>query len=396
MTLTIMLVAAEPSGDALGASLAAALKRRLGPGLKLVGVGGPRMAAEGIDSPFDIAELSILGWIDGLRAYPRVRRRVADAAALAARHRPDAAILIDSWGYTLRVARALRALDPHMRLIKYVGPQVWASRPGRAKTLARAVDHLLAIHVFDPPWFEKEGLSVSFVGNPAVHVDFSSASGERFRTAIGVNETAPVLLILPGSRASEIRRMTPVFEAAATRLTADNPALRIVVAAAESVEGEVVQRVAAWPFPVHLALGEAARHDAMKGATAALACSGSVTLELAAAGCPVVVAYRLDELTYQLARRMVKIDLFTLFNLAAGEAVAPEFIQHAATPEALARAVADRLYDPGLRQAQRRRQFEALTLMGRGGPDPSEAAADAVLKALSDPPQDQPRAAIGT
>ena len=115
------------------------------------------MAAEGVVSPFDIAELSILGWIEGLRAYGKVKRRVAETAALAERERPDAVVLIDSWGFTIRVAQAIRAARPDVPLIKYVGPQVWASRPGRAKTLAGAVDHLLALYGFDAPWFEREG-----------------------------------------------------------------------------------------------------------------------------------------------------------------------------------------------------------------------------------------------
>ena len=131
------------------------------------------MAAEGVDSPFDIAELSILGWIEGLRAYGRVKARVADTVALAERERPDAVVLIDSWGFTIRVAKAIRAVLPDVRLIKYVGPQVWASRPGRAKTLAGAVDHLLALYAFDAPWFEKEGLPTTVVGSQALHVDMS-------------------------------------------------------------------------------------------------------------------------------------------------------------------------------------------------------------------------------
>ncbi|HET9161346.1 MAG TPA: lipid-A-disaccharide synthase, partial [Caulobacteraceae bacterium] len=160
-----MLVAAEASGDNLGASLARELKKRLGEGVRFVGVGGTQMAREGIESPFNIAELSVLGLVEGLMAYPRVVARVKDTAALAAREKPDIAVLIDSWGFTLRVAHALRRLDPKLPLIKYVGPQVWASRPGRAKTLAAAVDHLLSIHMFDAPYFEREGLAVTFVGN---------------------------------------------------------------------------------------------------------------------------------------------------------------------------------------------------------------------------------------
>ena len=193
--LTVMLVAAEASGDILGAELAAALRRRLGDGVRFVGVGGARMAEEGVDSPFDIADLSILGIFEGVRAYPRVKRRVRDTVALAARERPDIAVLIDSWGFTLRVAQGLRRLDPALPLVKYVGPQVWASRPGRAGTLARSVDHLLTIHGFDAPWFEREGLATTFVGNSTLARDISGADPQRLRRHIGAEDDAPILLV---------------------------------------------------------------------------------------------------------------------------------------------------------------------------------------------------------
>src|SRR6185312_10595269 len=202
--LTVMLVAAEASGDDRGAGLARALKRRLGEGVRFVGVGGERMAAEGVESPFDIADISILGLLEGLLAYPRIVRRAGETAAIAAREKPDVAVLIDSWGFTLRVAQRLRRLDPGLPLVKYVGPQVWATRPGRARTLAAAVDHLLSIHAFDAPWFEAEGLPVTFVGNSALSVDFSGAQPQRLRKEIGAAADDPVLLVLPGSRPAEI------------------------------------------------------------------------------------------------------------------------------------------------------------------------------------------------
>ena len=183
--LTVMLVAAEASGDDRGAGLARALKRRLGETVRLVGVGGERMAEEGSDSHFNSAEISILGLVEGLLAYRRIVRRVNDTIALAERENPDVVVLIDSWGFTLRVAQKLRLRKPAPLIIKYVGPQVWATRPGRAKTLAATVDHLLSIHAFDAPFFEAEGLLVTFVGNSALTVDFSGADPDRLRRAIG-------------------------------------------------------------------------------------------------------------------------------------------------------------------------------------------------------------------
>lgn len=379
--LKIMLVAAEASGDALGAGLARALKGRLGPDVAFVGVGGPKMAAEGVDSPFDIGELSILGWIEGLRAYGRVKKRVADTAALAARERPDAVVLIDSWGFTIRVAQAIRAAAPKTPLIKYVGPQVWASRPGRARTLARAVDHLLALYAFDAPWFEKEGLPVTVVGSSALHVDMSKADGAAFRARRGITADTPLLLVLPGSRPSEIARMTPIYEAAVKRLKAQIEGLEVAVVAAGTVTADVSGRVAAWPFRA-LLVDEAEKYDAMMAADVALATSGTVSTELALAGAPMVIAYKVDGLSYALMKRMVTAKHVTLFNVAADERIAPEFIQGAARPDRLAKAVGRLLTDRDAAADQARRQTEALALMGRDGENPSRRAADAVLRVI--------------
>jgi lipid-A-disaccharide synthase len=379
----VMLVAGEASGDALGAGLASALKRKLGGDIVFSGVGGPRMAAEGMKSPFDIAELSILGWVDGLKAYGRVKRRVSDTVEFALQERPDAVVLIDSWGFTIRVAKALRAAMPGVLLVKYVAPQVWATRPGRARALAGIVDHLLSTQVFDLPWFEQAGLPTTFVGNPALSTDFSEASGERFRTAIGVQPDTEVLLVLLGSRPSEVERLATPFEAAVTKLHEERPGLVVAVAVADTVAALVKGHVAAWPFPVRIIEGESPKRDAMKGATVALACSGTVSTELALAGLPMVIAYRLDALTHWLVMRVVMVKYATLFNIAAGVEIAPELIQNECTGPKLAAAVAERLDDLDLRKNQIARQFEALDRMGRGGPDPSEKAADTLIELLS-------------
>jgi lipid-A-disaccharide synthase len=379
--LTVMLVAAEASGDERGAGLARALKRRLGEGVRFVGVGGERMAAEGVASPFDITQLSILGLLEGLLAYPRVVRRADDTAALAARERPDVAVLIDSWGFTLRVAARLRRLDRDLPLIKYVGPQVWASRPGRARTLARAVDHLLAIHAFDAPYFEAEGLPVTFVGNSALTLDFSLADPDRLRAQIGAQPGQPILLVLPGSRPSEIDRVLPPFADAVARLKAERPELQVVIPAAPTVAGMVKARAAGW---AHVVEGDTAKLDAMKAATVALACSGTVTTQLALAGVPMVVAYRIGAVTYAILKGLIRTPYATLFNIAAGAEVAPELIQDACNGPALAAEIARRLDDEALRLAQIRAQYAALDKMGRGGPDPDDAAAEAVLQLLAE------------
>jgi lipid-A-disaccharide synthase len=382
--LTVMLVAAEASGDDRGAGLARALKRRLGEGVRFVGVGGERMAAEGVRSPFDIADISILGLLEGLMAYPRIVRRADETAAIAGREKPDVAVLIDSWGFTLRVAQRLRRQLPSLPLIKYVGPQVWATRPGRAKTLAAAVDHLLSIHAFDAPYFEAEGLPVTFVGNSALSLDFSKADPGRLRAQIGAGAADPILLVLPGSRPGEIERVLPAFEDAVRQLKAERPGLHVVIPAAPTVAETVKARVAGWPFRAHVIEGEEGKLEAMKAATVALACSGTVTTELALAGVAMVVGYRLGPVTYAILQRLIRTPYITLFNIAAQAFVAPELVQAECTGPKLAREVALRLDDAELRKRQVLDQYAALDRMGRGGPDPSEAAADAVLKVLAD------------
>jgi len=394
--LTVMLVAAEASGDDRGAGLARALKRRLGDDVRFVGLGGERMRAEGVESPFDIAELSILGLWEGLLAYPRVVRRADEAAAMAAHETPDVVVLIDSWGFTLRVAQRIRRRDPKLPLVKYVGPQVWATRPGRARTLAAAVDHLLSIHAFDAPYFEAQGLPVTFVGNAALSVDFSKADPDRLCAEIGANPDEPILLVLPGSRPGEIERIMPAFEAAVNILKADRPGLHVVVPAAPTVLELVRARMAGWPHRAHLLEGEAAKLDAMKAATVALACSGTVTTELALAGAPMVVGYRLGAITAVIARRLIRTRYITLFNIAAHDFIAPELVQEDCTGPKLAAEVARRLDDPDLRARQVAAQYAALDKMGRGGPDPSETAAEAVLKLLETRRGDQPRLSIAT
>lgn len=373
-----MLVAAEASGDRLGADLARELRARLGDGVRFVGVGGPAMAGEGIVSPFDIAALSVLGLVEGLMAYPRVVRLADETARLALRERPSVAVLIDSWGFNLRVAQRLRAALPGLILVKYVAPQVWASRPGRAKTLAGVLDHLLSINSLDAAYFEPLGLATTFVGNPALAREPQPRDALEFRRRHGIAPTAPVLLLAPGSRPAEIARVGPPLADAAEILQAGRPDLRIVV----PVAGTVADRIRTWAAGLPNAVlveGEDDKSAAMQAATAALACSGTVTTELALAGCPMVVGYRLGALTYAILRRMLTARYITLFNIAADAEVAPERIQDRCNGPELAAAVAPLLDNPTRRAAQVEAQDAALIRMGRGGPDPALFAAETII-----------------
>lgn len=389
----VMLVAGEPSGDDRGAGLARALRARLGPGLRLVGVGGPRMAEAGVDSLFDMSEISVFGLLEGLLAIPRVRRRAEETARAVVREGADLVVLIDSWGFSWLAAWAIRRLAPQVRLVKYVAPQVWATRPGRAKALAGLVDHLLVINSFEPPYFEAWGLPTTFVGNPALHMDFTGCDPAAFRVRHGIAPGAPVLLVLPGSRPGEVSRLLPPFEDAIRRLKASHPGLQVVLPVAEAVATQVKSSVAGWPFRVHVIEGEAEKREALRAGDLALACSGTVTLEVAQAGVPMVVAYRLGAVTHFVAKFLIRTPWVVLFNIAARDFVAPELIQDDCMGPCLAAELDRRLRDPDLRRAQVAAQDAALDTMGRGGPDPSEAAARVVSEVLSG---DQPRLSSGT
>ncbi len=379
MSTKIFLVAAESSGDALGADLARALKQR-DARIELVGVGGPLMAEAGIESKADIKGLAVLGFIDGLLAYSRVKRAVAATVAAVLEAKPDVVVLIDSWGFTLRVAQGVRAAAPHIKLVKYIGPQVWATRPGRAKTLAAAVDHLICIHDFETPFYEPYNLPCTVCGHPALG-RFKPGDGPALRERQGFKPDDKVVLVLPGSRSSEIRRVGPTLWRAAELLDRDRPDVRLIVVAARSVHKAVIEQAPA----AARVIDEREKEDAFAAATVALAASGTVTTEVALQGTPVIVGYKLGWITWALARAFLfKGKYATLMNVAADAEVAPEFIQTRCTPENIAVAAAPIIDDPAAREEQVRRQDDALALMGRGGTPAAEIAADAVLKVLSD------------
>ena len=378
----VLVTALEASGDALGAELMAALRARLGPGVRFVGVGGEAMAAQGLRSAFDIGELSVVGLVGGVLAYRRAARRARQLAMLARGESPDIAVLIDSWGFSYLLARRLRRAMPRLPLVKYVAPQVWATRPGRARALAGTFDRLLSIIAFEVPLFEAAGIPTTFVGHPALADDVPAGDGARLRRRIGAAATDPLLLVLPGSRRSEIGRLMPPFEAAIARLAAERPSLQVVIAPAVTVAEQVSARRAGWPTGVHLIADAEGRRDAMAAADVALACSGTVTTELAVAGCPMVVAYRLDPISYRIARRIVRTRFITLIDIAAGQAIAPELLQDDCTGPKLAAALALRLDDPALRARQAAAQSQALQALGGRGRPPAGPAAEAIVAML--------------
>ena len=375
----ILLSAVEPSADAMGAALVPALRARL-PGVRLVGCGGPQMAAAGFEGAFDTRRLAVMGLGDALRAVPEAARRARQLARLAADARADAAVLIDGWGFSRLVATRTARASPGTALVKLAAPQVWASRPGRAAFVRAHFSLVLTLLPFEPLLFEGPRTRAAFVGNP----NFEAAAraprdGGAFRARHGLGD-APVLAVLPGSRAGEVRRLAPVLGETAARVAEAVPRLRVVVPAAPAVEAMVREAAARWA-PAPLVVPGPERFDAFAAASAAVSASGTVTTELAICGVPTVVGYRTDALTAAWARRVLVTPHVSVVNVAAGAAVMPEHLQEDCTPERLGADAARLLTD----EAARRRQLDAFgrvvpTLLGEG--DAAARAADEVARLL--------------
>ena len=382
MTL-IYVVAGEASGDVLGGRLIAALRARR-PDLEFAGIGGPRMAEQGVPSLFPYGELALMGLLEVLPRIFRLKRLLADAAADVTARRPAVLITIDSPGFTLRLAEQVKPAG--IPVLHYVAPQVWAWRPGRVMKLRQKVDRILCLLPFEPIFFEAAGIPVTFVGHPVLESGADTGDAARFRAAHGLTEADRPVIVMPGSRRMEVSRLLPVFGAALRMAAQRVPGLRPVVPVAPIV-AEAVRRAAAdWPVPPILVEGNADKHDAFAAVAqsggAGLIKSGTSSLEMAVAGIPHVVGYRVNPITAAIVRRLVKVPHASLVNLLAEREVVPERLQQDCTPEALAEALVRPLLDPAIAAAQRAGFREALARLRAPEGLPSEAAAEAVLRML--------------
>ncbi len=373
----VFLVVGEPSGDQLGAKLMAALKTETGGRVRFAGVGGERMAAEGLSSMIPIEELAVMGLAEVLPHVLGILRRIRQVASAAQAARPAAVVTIDSPDFTLRVSRRLAGRG--IPLVHYVAPTVWAWKPWRAARIARYLDHLLTLLPFEPPYFEPHGLAVTFVVHPAVEAACGGHEPARFRRDHGIPDEAPLVCILPGSRAGEVRRMEPAFAGALGLLAARFPGLHAVVPTVPTVAGLVEAAVARWPVPATVLRESAAKYEAFAAAEAALATSGTVAVELAVAGVPAVIAYKIAPLTALIVRRFVKGAHASIPNILLGREAQPEFLQENCTAEKLAGALGRLLSDSAARDAQIEACREATRLLDPGGQRPSQRAARVVL-----------------
>jgi lipid-A-disaccharide synthase len=377
----IFLIATEESGDRLGANLMKVLRQRLGDAVRFEGVGGRSMAREGLVSRFPIEELSIIGLAAVVKHLPKILRLIRETATAVTEAKPDILVIIDSPDFTHRVARRVRAADPQIPIVDYVSPSVWAWRPGRARAMLSYVDHVLALLPFEPEAYQRlRGPPCSYVGHPLTEqlAALRPGADEQKRR----DQAPPVLLVLPGSRRSEIRHHMAVFGQALVRLREVGVAFEPVLPTMPHLQAAIAEALAAWPVQPRIVVGEQEKRAAFRIAHAALAKSGTVTLELALSGVPMVTAYRTGSAEAWILRKAINVNSVILANLVIGENVVPEFLQEDCTPEKLSQALREVLGDSALR----RKQLEAFAkidrIMSTGNQPPSARAADIVLATM--------------
>lgn len=381
MTKTIYLIVTEESGDRLGSALMKVLRQRLGDDVRFEGVGGSSMAREGLQSLFPIEELSIIGLAAVVRKLPSILKLITRATEDVLRANPDVLVIIDSPDFTHRVAKRVRQRDPSIPVVNYVSPTVWAWRPGRAKAMRAYVDHVLALLPFEPEAHQRlGGPPCTYVGHPLIEqIDALRPNAEEQARR---EAKPPVLLVLPGSRRSEIRHHMATFGATLDLLRKPGTQFELILPTMPHLVEVITEALKTWPVQPRVVVGETEKRAAFRIAHAAFAKSGTVTLELALSGVPMVTAYKAGSVEAWIIRRRITSSSVILANLVIGENVIPEFIQEDCTPEKLAASLQEVLADTPMR----RRQIEALArldeIMGVGRMSPSDAAADVVLATM--------------
>jgi lipid-A-disaccharide synthase len=380
----ICLIATEASGDRLGASLMKVLRQRLGDAVTFEGVGGQSMARQGLNSLFPIEELSIIGVAAVLKQLPKISRLIRSTSKAVTDASPDVLVIIDSPDFTHRVARRVRASNPLIPIVDYVSPSIWAWRSGRARAMRAYVDHVLALLPFEPNEYSKlHGPPCSYVGHPLTEQISVLRPGleEQKRR----DQAPPVILVLPGSRRSEIRHHMKVFGETLGRLQKEGVSFEAILPTMPDLQEAVVEGLMNWPVRPQVLVEEQEKRAAFRIARAALAKSGTVTLELAISGVPMVAAYRTGAAEAWIMMRLIDVNSVILANLVLGQNVVPEFLQRDCTPENLSKALGEVLVDSPLR----RRQLEAFAkidgVMSTGAQSPSVRAAEIVLATMRKP-----------
>lgn len=380
----IFMVAGEHSGDLLGGKLLEALHVRHGRPFALAGVGGEHMAAQGLESLFPISDVAVMGPAAILARLPKLVRRVYQTVDAAIAFQPDLVVIIDSPEFTHPIAKRIRKRMPGVPIIDYVSPSVWAWRPGRAAKMRPYVDHLLALLPFEPEaHIRLGGPPCTYVGHPLIEkLDWADAlDANELRTRLDLTPGLPVLVVLPGSRPTEVRRLMQPFGEAIRELRATHGPLEVILPAVASVRPLIEEGLLSWPQQPYLVEGDDNKWKAFKLADAALAASGTVTLELGLAGTPMVVAYRVDAIAARL-RFMLKVPSVVLANLVLGENAFPELLQEECTPDKLSAALLPLLTPTPERRAQLAALTDLRAKMLSDGEAPSDRAAAIVMRTL--------------
>lgn len=376
----LFLVAAEVSGDQLGASLIRALRRR-NVDIHFRGVGGAAMAGEGFESQYPMAELAVFGFSSVIKTLPRLRRRLRETADAIVGKPPSALVLIDSYGFSVRLAKRVRKALPHLPIIKYVSPQIWASRPGRARTMRGLFDHVLALFPFEPEVYRSlAGPPCTYVGHPLIESldELRPSADDKARRVAA----PPLAVVMPGSRRSEIRHLSRIFGDALTRLQQEGRPLELVLPTLPHLVELVAFETQGWLVRPRIVTTEAEKYAAMRQARMAITASGTASLELALAQVPHIGAYRLRNWEAAIARRLIYVKNVLMPNILLGETVVPELLQENCTAANIAAAAGPLFDDGGLRSAQLAAFGRLDGIMEIQGGAPSNRAAGAILELI--------------
>ena len=384
--MRIFLVAGEHSGDALGGRLMGALKQRGASGVTFAGVGGDAMERQGLASIFPLHDVAVMGPLNILAALPRLVRRVHQTVDAALAFKPDAVVIVDSPEFTHPIAKRIRQRAPDIPIVNYVSPSVWAWRPGRAKKMRGYVDEVLALLPFEPAAHERlGGPHCTYVGHPLIERmdEIAFADTAALAKRLGIATERDVLVVLPGSRRSEAERLLGVFGETVRLLAKKGNAFDVILPTVPHLREQVHAASRSWGVSCHVVDGGKDGFCAMRLARAALAASGTVTLELALAGTPMVVAYKVDPVAAPFLRRMIQGETVVLANLVLGENAFPEFLQEDCTAEKMAPVLSDVLGTSTRRDAQVAALARIPERLKLADGNPSEAAANAVLAVLA-------------
>lgn len=378
----IYIIAGEASGDILGSRLMRALRVRM-PQVRFAGMGGETMAQEGLQSLFDISEISVMGVAEVIPRLRQIMRRVREVTDDITRLQPDVLVTIDSWGFVQQVLEKLDKRGSKIPRVQYVAPQVWAWKKGRAKKVAQLTDSLMTLLPMEPPYFEKYGLKSTFVGHPVIENTAGLvADPAAFSARYGIPEGATIISVLPGSRRSEIKRLAPIFKSVLQKVKESYPDLFLVIPTVGPVASLADSYFADAGIPYRIITGQYERYDAFISSRFAVAASGTVSLELTACGTPHIIAYRFDRALNFMLKRFAGTRMANLINILAGRFIIPEFVLDRCRADLIAPAVLELIGEEEATEKMIIQAREILQQLKPEGTMPSDKAASVVMEAM--------------